>query len=179
MFKAEKFTEKANGIIDWMRGELVVIRTGLASPALLDRVKVQSYGALVPLNQVGIVVSEDAHTLRISVWDSGSISQIEQALREADLGVSVVASESDLRVIFPELTGERRAQLLKLAKHKLEEARVSVRGARDEAKKSIEKNVELSDNQKAVAKDSLEKSAAEKNKMLEVLFTKKETEITL
>ena len=179
MFEMKKFTDKADGVIDWLRGELSVIRTGLASPALLDSVKVQSYGALVPLNQVGTVMSEDAHTLRISAWDPGSISQIEQAVREADLGVSVVASDADLRVIFPELTGERRAQLLKLAKHKLEEARVSLRGARDEAKKSIEKDDELSDNQKATDKDSLEKSVAEKNKALEELFTKKEAEIAL
>src|SRR5690606_2188232 len=89
--------------------------------------------------QVGSVGIEDARTLRISVWDKGAVSAIEKAIREADLGVSTVADSSGLRVIFPELTSERRTQLLKLAKSKLEDARISVRSVRDEAMKAIDK----------------------------------------
>ena len=179
MLEVKKFAERADEVVLWLQRELAVIRTGLASPALLDSIKVESYGARVPLNQVGTVLSEDAHTLRVSAWDTDSISQIEQAVREADLGLSVVASGAELRVIFPELTGERRLQLLKLAKHKLEEARVSIRGARDEVKKTVAKDTALSDNQKAEAKDSLQKLVEEKNKVLEELFTKKEAEIAV
>ena len=174
----DKFEARADEVVDWLKQALSGIRTGLATPSLLDGVRVDSYGAKVPINQVGTVTSEDARTLRISVWDTDNINQLEQAIREADLGLSVVSDDSGVRAIFPELTGERREQLLKLAKQKLEEARVKVRKIRDEIKKSIAKDAELSDDAKATAKDKLETAVADKNKELEELFTKKETEIS-
>ncbi len=174
----DKFEARADEIIVWLKSELGTIRTGLATPSLLDGVKVDSYGAKVPINQIGTVTSEDARTLRISVWDTDNINQLEQAIREAGLGLSVVSDESGVRAIFPELTGERREQLLKLAKQKLEEARVRVRKVRDEIKKTIAKDSELSDDAKATAKDKLQTTVMEKNKALEELFSKKETEIS-
>ena len=96
--------QKLNETKDWLKNEFSGIRTGQASPGLLDRVKVESYGSTVPLNQVGTVGVEDARTLRISVWDASQIAGVEESIRNANLGVSLVTDSPGLRVIFPELT---------------------------------------------------------------------------
>lgn len=165
---------------EWLQKEFSGIRTGQASPALLDSIKVESYGALLPLNQVGTVGIEDARTLRVSVWDASAVKAAEEAIREADLGVSVVGDSSGLRVIFPELTSERREQLLKLAKSKLEDARISVRALRDDAMKVIEKSEkagEIGEDEKFTKKEAVQNAVDESNRSLEALFEQKETEL--
>lgn len=164
----------------WLQNEYAGIRTGQASPGLLDSVKVMSYGAIVPLNQVGNVSVEDARTLRVSVWDAGTLGAVEQALREADLGVSVVSDSSGMRVMFPDLTVERRVQLSKLAKAKLEDARITVRSVRDDAMKSIDKQLkdgEISEDDKFAEKESVQELVEKTNRELETLFQKKELEL--
>ena len=180
MYDKKKFTERAEDIVEWLSKEYSVIRTGRATPVLLDTIQVDSYGAKVPINQVASVGVEDARTLRISPWDSGSISNIERAIIDADLGVSVAIDDSGLRVIFPELTSDRREQLLKVAKAKLEESRVSLRGARDEAVKEIEaaqKAGELSEDGKFNAKEELQKQVDSHNEKLSTMYDLKEKEV--
>jgi ribosome recycling factor len=165
---------------EWLQKEYSGIRTGQANPGLLDSVKVQSYGTFMPLNQVGSIGIEDARTLRLSLWDSGQVSAVEQAIREADLGVSIVADSSGVRVIFPELTVERREQLLKLAKSKLEDARIAVRAVRDETMKFIDKSEkagEISEDEKFTKKESVQNAIDAVNREMEVLFTQKEQEL--
>ncbi len=164
----------------WLQKEFAGIRTGQASPSLLDSVKVESYGAFLPIQQIGTVGIEDARTLRVSIWDSGQISATEKAIREADLGVSVAGDSAGLRIIFPELTSERRVQLLKLAKNKLEDARISVRSIRDEEMKELEKDFKLGgmgEDDKFTKKDLIQKSVEEINLKLESLFMSKEREL--
>jgi ribosome recycling factor len=165
---------------EWLQKEFAGIRTGQASPALLDSVKVESYGAMMPLNQVGTVGIEDARTLRVSVWDTSVVKAAEEAIREAELGVSVVGDSSGLRVIFPELTSERRQQLLKLAKSKFEDSRISVRSLRDDAMKAIEKAEKAGDigeDDKFSQKEAVQAVVDETNQSLESLFTQKESEL--
>ncbi len=179
-YNSKNFVARGEEIVQWLEREFTGIRTGRATPALLDLVLVESYGTRVPIVQVGSVSVEDARTLRISVWDQSAIKAVEKAITEADLGVSVVTDGSGIRIIFPELTGERRVQLLKLAKAKLEEARVSIRGARDEAIKEIdglEKAKEMSQDEKFSAKEDLQKRVDEFNASLENLYGLKEKEI--
>ena len=179
-YNSKNFVTRGEEIVKWLEREFAGVRTGRATPALLDLVLVESYGTRVPIQQVGSVSVEDARTLRISVWDQSAIKAVEKAITEADLGVSVVADGSGIRVIFPELTGERRVQLLKLAKAKLEEARVSIRGARDEAIKEIdalEKAKEMSQDEKFTAKEELQKRVDGFNASLENLYGLKEKEI--
>lgn len=176
----DDFGKRLDAVKDWLQKEYTGIRTGQAAPALLDSIRVEQYGALMPINQVGSVGIENARTLRVSPWDAGMVSAIERAITDANLGVSVATDSSGLRVIFPELTSERRAQLLKLAKGKLEEARVRVRTARDEAMKSIDakhKTGELSDDARFSKKETLQKQVDAANTMLEGLYTSKEKEI--
>ena len=164
----------------WLQQAYASIRTGQASPALLDSVKVESYGSFMPLNQVGTVGVEDARTLRISVWDNSQIAAIEKSIRDANLGVSLSADSSGLRVIFPELTSERRDQLLKLAKSKLEDARIAVRSTRDEAMKHIEKENkagDLSDDGMFTQKDAVQTAVTAINAQLDAVFAHKQEEL--
>ncbi len=165
---------------EWLQKEYAGIRSGQSSPALLDGISVESYGARMPLNQVGSIGIEDARTLRVSPWDSSLVQTIEKAIRDADLGVSVVADSSGLRVIFPELTAERRTQLLKLAKSKLEDARITVRSVRDDFMKQMEKSFkegDISEDEKFVIKEKIQKAVDGMNTTLEEIYYKKEAEL--
>ena len=181
MYDSKKFEERTKDVIDWLGKEFGTIRTGRAAPALLDSIQVESYGAKVPLNQVGSVGTENPRTLRVTPWDRDSITQIEKAILDADLGVSVSTDDSGLRVHFPELTSERRDQLLKLAKSKLEEARVSLRGARDDVMKEIDaslKSGDLSEDATFNAKEDIQETVDTCNKELNDMYERKEIEIS-
>ncbi len=176
----KRFDERVKEIDTWLMREFTGIRTGRATPALLDLVSVEAYGSKMPIVQVGSVSVEDPRTLRVSIWDASLVKEAERGITAADLGVSVVTDSSGLRVIFPTLTSERRVQLLKLAKAKLEEARVSIRGARDEAMKDIdakEKGGEMSEDDKFSAKETLQKKVDSANAGLESHYSLKEKEI--
>lgn len=176
-----KLQTKLSEIKQWLQREYAGIRTGQANPSLLDNIKVESYGSLLPLNQVGSIGVEDARTLRIAPWDTSQIAAVEQALQEADLGLSVATDSNGVRAIFPELTAERRTQLTKLAKSKLEDARISVRSARDESMKEIdqaEKAGAISEDEKFSRKEQVQKLVDATNKELEALADRKEGELS-
>lgn len=172
--------KKLVGVEEWLQKEYSGIRTGQANPGLLDAVRVESYGTLVPLQQVGSLSIEDARTLRLSLWDSSQVKAVEKALQDADLGISVVSDSAGVRVVFPELTSERRAQLLKLAKSKLEDARVSVKAIRDEAMKELERQFkasEISEDDKFSGKEKIQKAIDDSNAKLEAYCSRKEKEL--
>lgn len=176
----QEIEKKLHEVNEWLIKEYTGIRTGQANPGLLDSVRVESYGTLVPLQQVGSISIENARTLRISLWDAGQVKSVEKAITDADLGISVAGDSAGLRVIFPELTSDRRTQLLKLAKAKLEEARVSVKSVRDEFMKELEKKFkasEIGEDEKFSQKDKIQKSVENYNSRLELLFTRKEKEL--
>lgn len=174
------FEKKLKEVDEWLAREYTGIRTGQAAPALLDSIRVESYGSMMPLVQVGSISIEDARTLRISPWDAGAVAAIERAIKEADLGVSIAGDSSGLRVIFPELTSERRDQLMKLAKSKLEDARVSVRAVRDDMMKFLDKaqkEGDISEDQKFTLREKSQKLVDAVNATLENQLGKKELEI--
>lgn len=171
---------KLKEVVEWLVKEYTGIRTGQANPALLDSIKVESYGSFLPIQQVGSVGIEDVKTLRIVPWDNSQVVAVEKAIREADLGLSVVTDSAGLRVIFPELTGERRQQLVKLAKSKLEDARITVRSVRDEEMKKNDKafkDKEISEDEKNAQKDKIQQAVDETNAELERTFVGKEKEL--
>lgn len=164
----------------WLQSELQSLRTGRASPALLDSIQVEVYGSMMKLPQVASVTVEDARSLYVSPWDKGQLKPIEKAITLADLGVGVGSDAVGVRVTFPELTTERRQQLIKIVKAKLEEARVSLKGERTKAMEEIEKKQkaeELSEDDAHRAKDEVQKLVDAGNKKLEEQATKKETEL--
>lgn len=180
-YNFSKFQQKIKETQDWYTKELAAIRTGRASTAFLDPVKVESYGSEMPITSLATVSAEDAKTIRISPWDNSQVQAIEKAINISNLGVSVVVDGSGLRVIFPELTGERRLQLVKVAKEKLEDARVALRRERNEVSEDLntkKKNGEMGEDDMMRAKTEMEKIFQEGAKKLEEFFDKKEKEIT-
>ncbi len=181
MFSFSKFNQKAKGIEEWLAKELANVRTSRATPAILDGVLVESYGAKLPINQVGSIASQDARTIFITPWDTGSIKEIEKAIVANNLGLSVSAVDTGVRVSFPELTSERRAALIKVAKEKFEGARISVRKIRDEVQSEIEaaeKKGGMGEDEKFRLKAELQKLVDGLNKKLSDATERKEKEIS-
>src|SRR5690348_9032137 len=125
------------GAEEWLKREFQQIRTGQATPAVLDAVKVEVYGAPMALKEVSSVTLDGARTLRVVPWDKNQVKDIEKAITVANLGLSVVVDDQGLRVIFPELTSDRRKEVAKLAKDKLEEAKKQLRAHREAVIKDL------------------------------------------
>jgi len=180
---AYNFTELKKGIEEtkeWLVQELSSLRTGRATPSLLDGVSLEVYGSRMKLNQVASVTVEDARTLYVSPWDMEQVKPIEKAITVADLGVSVGADEKGVRVSFPELTAERRQQLIKLLRGKLEDARIAIKQKRTDTMEKIEKEKKsggLSEDEARDAKDDAQKLIDEGNKGLEEIAQKKEKDL--
>ena len=174
------FKEKMTGVFEWLRKEFSTIRTGRATPAILDSVSVESYGAKMPVNQLASLSLEDPRTLRVSPYDQSQTKNIEKAIVHANLGLSIAVDDRGVRVMFPELTSERREAYLKIAKEKLEEARKKIRMIRDEVWKDIqnqERDKKMGEDEKFRLKNEMEKIVHEVSKSLDDLVAKKEKEI--
>lgn len=166
---------------EWLVRELSSVRTGRATPAILDTIKPEVYGTRTPINQVAAVNIEDARTLRIVPWDKSLTKIIEAAIQNANLGVGVGSDDQGLRVTFPELTAERRTMLLKVANEKLEGARITLRGHRTDTLKALdaaEKEGGMGKDELARFKEEVQKKIDKGNEALEALFKKKETEVS-
>jgi ribosome recycling factor len=167
-----------SAIVEWLRKEYSGLRGGQASPAILDGVRVEAYGNPMAVNQLATVTMSDPRTLRVVPWDKGVIGSIDSAIRESNLGVSVAVDGEGLRIAFPQLTAENRQSLLKLAKGKLEEARIKVRNERQKVLDDIEKRG-LGEDEEKKKKNELQKSVDEANKGLEELYHRKEAELLI
>jgi ribosome recycling factor len=148
---------------EWITRELSAVRTGRATPTLLDGVKAEAYGTRSPIKELGSVSVEDARTLRVIPWDKSILKAIEKAITEADLGVGLSTDEQGLRVSFPELTGERRKQLSKIAGDKTEQARITLRGHRTDALKELEAAEEAG----GMGEDEVERHKVEIQKLID------------
>ncbi len=167
-------------IAEWLRKEFSGLRTGRATPAILDGIFVESYGAKQPIKNVAAISVEDAKTILIKPWDQSLMQAIEGAILSSNLGINPSASNDGIRISFPELTADRREMLNKIIKAKLEEARISLKKERDEVWSKIqkdEKSGEISEDDKFRLKDELQKIIDEGNKALEEIALKKEIEI--
>lgn len=136
--------------VESFRSELAKIRTGKATTALLDGIKVDYYGAHSPLNQVANVSVLDAHTLNITPWDKSMVGEIEKEILKSDLGLNPANDGTNIRIPIPPLTEERRKELVKLVKKFAEDAKVACRNIRRDANDNIkkqEKSKEISEDQ--------------------------------
>ena len=177
----KKFDDKLSGAKEWLSREYRGIRTGRASPAVLDSISVAAYGTQMPLKQVAGITLEDARSIRVQPYDVGTLKDVERAIIAANLGLGVAADSNGVRISFPDLTGERRAEMIKIAKGKLEEARTTMRVARDDAWKEIqarEREGTLTEDDKYALKDELQKKMDNANEELEKAFENKEHEMT-
>lgn len=182
MFNFAELRTGVKGVEEWLQNELSVIRTGRASPAILDFVQVEAYGSRMNIKELANIVVEDAKTVRVEPWDASMGKEIEKAINNSNLGLSLSPFEKGLRVIFPELTSERREQFVKVVKQKLEEGRVSLRGLRDKTGKAIdekEKEGGMSEDDKFRFKEEMQKIIDESGRKLEALAEKKEMDIKI
>ncbi len=165
----------------WLSKELTAVRTNRASPAVLDCIRVEAYGSDMPISGVAGITNEDPRTIRITPWDQSLLRSIEKSIVVANIGVSVAVDEKGIRVSFPELTGERRKEIIKTAKEKLEQAKIQIRRHRDDVINDIDKKQKeggMGQDEKFRLKAESQKLVDASNKKLEELTARKEREIS-
>lgn len=165
---------------EWLSQEFSAIKTGRATPQIVERITIEAYGTKSPLTHVASVSVEGPKTLRVVPWDKSHISAIQNAIDKANLGISTAPDEHGVRVIFPEMTEETRRQTLKIVRERLEEVRISLRKARDEAWNEIqqkEREKEISEDEKFKYKEELQKIIDEAIRALDEAAKKKEADV--
>jgi ribosome recycling factor len=166
--------------IEHLQHELARIRTGRATPALLDVVKVEYYGQKVPLNQVATITAPEPRLLVVQPWEKRMIAEIEKAIMQSDLGLNPTNDGNVVRIPIPELSEERRQDLLKLVKKFCEETRIAIRNIRRDANehvKKLEKAHEISEDESHQKLDEIQKLTNEFIEEVDELFKMKEKEI--
>jgi ribosome recycling factor len=136
LLEAEEKMEKA---ITVAREDFATLRTGRVNPTMFSKITVDYYGAATPLNQLASFHAADARMMLITPFDRNSVPAVERAIRDSDLGVNPGTDGNVVRVVLPQLTEERRKEYIKVARHKAEDARISIRNIRRQAKEALEK----------------------------------------
>ena len=137
--KLKEYSEKMQKSFDFLKEDLASIRAGRANPHVLDKIKVDYYGTPTPLNQVGNISVPEARIIQIAPWDKALIKDIEKALMTSELGITPSNDGAIIRLVFPELTEERRKQLAKDIRKKGEDAKVAVRNVRRDGNDALKK----------------------------------------
>ncbi len=172
--------EKMDKAIAVAREDFTTIRTGRANAAMFNKVFVDYYGAMTPINQLASIQIPEARTILITPYDKGSFAAVEKALRESDLGVNPNNDGAVIRVNLPQLTEERRREYIKVAKHKAEDARISVRNVRRHAKDALDRLVkdgEAGEDEVRRAEKHLEDATHARVERIDDLLKHKEAEL--
>jgi ribosome recycling factor len=179
-YNKEELDRRMNGALATLKSELGGLRTGRASAALLDPVKVEAYGNTVPINQVGTISTPEARMITVQVWDKGLAKAVDKAIRDAGLGLNPQMDGQLLRVPLPELNQERRKELSKLAHKYAEAARVAVRNVRRDGMdllKKLEKDGKIGQDEHHTRGDVLQKMTDAHVKDIDAALHAKEQEI--
>jgi ribosome recycling factor len=166
--------------IESMRGELAKIRTGRASPALIDHLTVDYYGVATPINQVANVAVQDARTLSVQPWEKNMVPVVERAIMEANLGLNPVTAGDLIRIPMPPLTEERRKEMVKVASAEGESGKVAIRNIRRDANsdfKSLLKDKEISEDEEKQAEGLIQKLTDKYVDEVDDVVREKEAEI--
>ena len=166
--------------IQSLKAELIKVRTGRASTALVDTVHVDYYGSSVPLNQVANVTTPDARTIQVSPWEGGMLGAIEKAILAANIGLTPQNDGKIIRVPLPPLTEERRKEMVKLIKKMGEEAKIAIRNHRREGNEELKKQEKakvLSEDENKKAMDLVQKKTDDKITEVDKIIALKEKEI--
>ncbi len=177
LLEAEEKMEKA---VTVAKDDFATIRTGRANPAMFNKIVVDYYGSLTPVNQLASFQTPEARMMIISPYDKGSLAGIEKAIRDSDLGVNPTNDGSIIRVVLPALTEDRRKEYIKVARHKAEDARVSIRNVRRHAKDSLDKlarDGEVGEDDVARAEKELEKVTGRYVHQVDEILKHKEAEL--
>jgi len=166
--------------LEYLKGELIKIRIGRATPAMVEDLEVECYGQKMPLNQLANISTPQPRLIIIQPWDKSILESIEKGIARSSLGLRPIIDGEIVRVNIPPLNEEKRKELTKILREKIEEARISVRHKREEVWKKLqemEKNKEIREDDKFRGKDELQKAIDEYNDKIEKIREKKEKEI--
>lgn len=172
--------EKMDKAIDVARSDFGDIRSGRANAGMFEKIQVEYYGAMTPLQQLASITIPEARTVMIQPFDRSSLESVEKALRESDLGVNPSNDGSTIRVILPTLTEERRKEYVRLAKTKGEDARVSIRSVRRKAKEDIDKlskDGDVGEDEAKRAQDELDQQTKQATDTIDAMLAAKEKEL--
>jgi ribosome recycling factor len=173
-------TRRMDGALETLRREFAGLRTGRASPALLEPVRVEAYGSEVPLPQVGTIAVPEARMITVQVWDRTLVNNVVKAIRDCGLGLNPSGDGQLVRVPIPQLTGERRIELAKAAHRYAEGAKVAVRGVRRdgmEQTKALEKKHIISQDDEKRWVDDIQKLTDQYIKKVDEALVEKDREI--
>lgn len=173
-------TQELEKSVDFLKNDISSLRTGRATTALVEDLMVEAYGAKQPMKAVGTISVPDPKTVTIEPWDKSVMGDIEKAVRESSLGINPVNSGTQIILAMPELTSERRVELIKVLHQKLENARISIRKIREENRDIIvkaEKDNEINEDEKFKLQENLDKMVREYNEKVKSVGEEKEKEI--
>ena len=176
----QDLTRRMDGAMETLKKEFQGLRTGRASPALLEPVRVEAYGSVTPLNQVANVSIAGPGLLSVQVWDKGLDKAVESAIREANLGLNPQAEGQVIRVPLPPLTAERRNDLVKAAARYAEQTRVAIRGVRRDGMEQVkgwDKKHEVSEDEAKQAEVEIQKLTDQYVKQVDATLVEKEKDI--
>jgi ribosome recycling factor len=172
--------EKMQKTVATLKRDLAALRAGRAAPALLNKITVDYYGSAMPINQLANVTVPEPRLLVIQPWDKKTVSEIERAIMKSDLGLTPNSDGSIIRLAIPQLTEERRRELVKVVRKKAEEGRVAVRNIRREANdelKRMEKDGDITEDDLRKAQDDIQKLTDRHIEEVDKVLSAKEMEI--
>ena len=174
------YSQQMDKTLEVLAVDFAAVRAGRASASLLDRISVEYYGQETPINQVGSITSPDPRTLVIEPWDKSLLKLIEKAIQVSDLGINPQNDGRIIRLVFPQLTEERRKELTKQVKKYGEESKVAIRNIRRDAMdtiKAMKKKSEITEDEQKVAEKDLQKVTDDYVKKVDEMAAKKEKEL--
>ena len=180
MADLKEFQRKMEKTLDVLASDFAAVRAGRANAQVLDRITVEYYGQPSPINQVGTVASPDPRTLVIQPWDGSLLKAIEKAIQTSDLGINPQNDGRVIRLVFPQLTEERRKELTKLVRKTAEESKVAIRSIRRDAVdqvKKLKKNNEITEDDQKKAEEDIQKLTDAAIKDIDKIDAEKEKEI--
>jgi ribosome recycling factor len=180
MFNDKTYSQKMDKTIEVFQKELTSLRTGRANASMLDLVKVDVYGQLMPLNQVSSITTPDARTINIQVWDLNNVPLVDSAIKKSELGLNPQIDGQLIRLPVPDLNEERRMEIKKLIKSMGEKCKISIRNIRREANddlKSLVKDKEISEDEEKKNEKIVQTFTDEHIKSIDQIVEAKEKEI--
>ncbi|MEN6486091.1 MAG: ribosome recycling factor [Syntrophobacteraceae bacterium] len=176
----EDARDRMNKAIDSLDQEFKRVRTGRASTALVDGIRVEYYGTPTPLNQLATMTVPEPRTITIQPWDSSIVNEVEKAIMKSELGLTPMSDGKIIRINIPVLTAERRKDLVKVIKKKAEEAKVAVRNIRrdvNEMIKELKSSKDISEDEQFRAQEEIQKITDDYIKKVDAVYSAKEKEI--
>ena len=180
MFDLKIYEEKMEKAIEVLKREFSGLRTGRASTSLLDSISIEAYGSKVPLNQVSNISVPESRLITVQVWDDSLVNTVENSIRNSNLGLNPMIEGSLIRIPIPELSEERRKEIVKIASKYSEDSKISVRNIRRDAMekiKSLEKNKEISQDESFKFSDEVQNMTKNLIEKIATLFIDKEKDI--